>query len=106
MENTSIVSMDPKRKLVADAEWESTVRTLQDSERAFSRTPYDTERACTDVLRYIMTTRIREQNFWERKGGEFEHMIKSLRHNEEVLERITSTDEFWSVTLRVIGKNE
>ena len=98
--------MDPMKKLIADAEWEAAVRSLQDKEREFFVTPYDTMRACSDILRYVTVIRIREPNFWQRKGGEFEAMIKSLKYDEEVLLRITSDDEFWSATLRVIGKNE
>ena len=93
------------KKLIADAEWEAAVRSLQDKEREFL-TPYDMMRACSDILRYVTFIRIREPNFWQRKGGEFEAMIKSLKYDEEVLLRITSDDEFWSATLRVIGKNE
>lgn len=97
--------MDPKKKLILDAEWEESVRSLQDLEREFIA-PYDMMRACSDILRYVTVIRIREPNFWQRKGGEFEAMIKSLKYDEEVLLRITSNDEFWSATLRVIGKNE
>jgi hypothetical protein len=102
--------MDPKEKLLLDAEWEDAVMDLQDSEKRFSVTPYDTNSLCIAVLHYLQTHRIRDKLFWERKGEEFHFMIESLPFPEEQTERVLANDEFWFATLKLFGvvlpKNE
>ena len=104
------MSGDPKEKLLLDAEWEETVYDLQDSEKAFGVTPYNTDLLCNAVVRYLQTHRIRDKMFWERKGDEFHAMIESLAFPEEQVERVLQDDDFWSATLKLFGvvlpKNE
>ena len=105
--------MDPKEKLLLDADWEDAVMDLQDSEKGFGVDPYDTNVLCTAVLHYLQTHRVRDRLFWERKGEEFHAMIESLAvppYTEEQVERVLQDDEFWSATLKLFGvvlpKNE
>ena len=105
--------MDPKEKLLLDADWEDAVMDLQDSEKGFGVDSYDTNVLCTAVLHYLQTHRIRDRLFWERKGEEFHAMIESLAvppSTEEQVERVLQDDEFWSATLKLFGvvlpKNE
>jgi len=105
--------MDPKEKLLLDADWEDAVMDLQDSEKGFGVDPYDTNVLCTAVFHYLQTHRIRDRLFWERKGEEFHAMIESVAvppSTEEQLERVLQDDEFWSATLKLFGvvlpKNE
>jgi len=104
------MSVDPKEKLLLDAEWEDAVMDLQDSEKGFGVTPYDTNSLCIAVLHYLQTHRIRDKLFWERKGEEFHFMIESLPFPEEQTERVLANDEFWFATLKLFGvvlsKNE
>lgn len=104
------MSVDPKEKLLLDAAWEEEVMDLQDSEKMFRVTPYDTRDLCISVLRYLQTHRIRDKLFWERKGDEFHFMIESMPFPEEQTERVLATDDFWFATLKLFGvvlpKNE
>ena len=107
------MSVDPKEKLLLDAAWEDAVMDLQDSEKRFGVTPYDTNLLCTAVLHYLQTHRVRDKLFWERKGEEFHFMIESVALppvTEEQVERVLQDDEFWFATLKLFGvvlpKNE
>jgi len=104
------MSTDPKEKLLLDNTWEEEVMDLQDSEKRFGVTPYETNSLCTAVLHYLQTHRVRDKLFWERKGEEFHFMIESLPFPEEQTERVLANDEFWFATLKLFGvvlpKNE
>lgn len=105
--------MDPKEKLLLDAEWEDSVMDLQDSEKVFGVSTQNTDLLCIKVLRYLQTHRVRDKLFWERKGDEFHLMIESMAlppFTEEQVERVLANDEFWFATLKLFGvvlpKNE
>ena len=44
------MSTDPKEKLLLDVEWEDSVYDLQDSEKTYGVSPYDTDLLCNSVL--------------------------------------------------------
>jgi hypothetical protein len=102
--------MDPKEKLLLDAEWEEAVYDLQDSEKVHGVPPYETDLLCNAVMHYLQTHRVRDKLFWQRKGDEFHGMIESLPYSEERVVRIVGDDEFWFATLKLFGvvlpKNE
>lgn len=104
------MSVDPKEKLLLDAEWEDSVMDLQDSEKVFGVSTQNTDLLCIKVLRYLQTHRVRDKLFWERKGDEFHLMIESMPFPEEQVERVLANDEFWFATLKLFGvvlpKNE
>lgn len=90
---------------VADG-WVETVRDLKDSEKANGTEPYDVERVCRDILRYVRRVRIREVGrFKQRTGLEYESFIKSLAgYEEELVTRIVGDDEFWDATIDMVRK--
>ena len=104
------MSADPKEKLLLDAEWEECVYDLQDAEKLFRVSPYETDLLCNAVLHYLQTHRVRDKMFWERRGDEFHAMVESLGYPEEQTVRVLENDEFWSATLSLFGvalpKNE
>ena len=89
----------------ADA-WGNTVRDLKDAGKADGFEPYDVERICRDILRYVRRVRIREiGRFKQRTGLEYEAFLKSMEsHDKELVTHIVSEDDFWDATIHMSGR--
>lgn len=89
----------------ADA-WGNTVRDLKDAGKSDGFEPYDVERICRDILRYVRRVRIREiGRFKQRTGLEYEAFLKSMEsHDKELVTHIVSEDDFWDATIHMSGR--
>jgi hypothetical protein len=87
-------------------EWADTVRDLKDAEKSEGTEPFDVERICRDILRYVRRVRIREVGrFHQRTGLEYEAFLKSLStYDPELVLRIVGDDEFWEATIEMVRK--
>lgn len=82
--------------------WASLIRQFKDTEREQGIAPYTSERMAMDILDHMRYTRIRQYNlFMQRRGEEYERMIKMLRlrYSEEAIERFVQDEDIWKTTL-------
>ena len=85
--------------------WAETVRDLKDVEKTEGTEPFDVERICRDILRYVRRIRIREVGrFKQRTGLEYEAFLKSLAYDEELVARIVGDDDFWEATINMVRR--
>jgi hypothetical protein len=87
-------------------EWSATVRDLKDAEKSEGTEPFDVERICRDILRYVRRRRPRDLGrFQQRTGLEYEAFLKSLSiYDPELVLRIVGDDEFWEATIEMVRK--
>jgi hypothetical protein len=85
--------------------WVETVRDLKDVEKHEGTEPFDVERICRDILRYVRRVRIREVGrFKQRTGLEYEAFLKTLNYNEDLVNRIVADDDFWDATMNLVRR--
>jgi hypothetical protein len=85
--------------------WVETVRDLKDVEKHEGTEPFDVERICRDILRYVRRVRIREVGrFKQRTGLEYEAFLKTLHYNEDLVSRIVADDDFWDSTMNLVRR--
>lgn len=85
--------------------WAQLVRDFKDREKAYDRTPRESELLAHAVVDWIQLTPIRQWNlFVQQRGEEFDRLLAVLEAKGvdlEAVRRFLDTEELWTVTLEL-----
>lgn len=85
--------------------WAQLVRDFKDSEKAYGKTPRESELLALAIVDWIQLTPIRQWNlFIQKRGEDFDRLMAMLEEKgfeTEAVRRFLETEALWTVTLEL-----